>query len=127
MGPARRGFRNAGRDRELWRRAWRAPWSGGWLPTILADGAVADYSAAARAFASTGFGAAPAVSSVSISSIERPRVSMPNRKAIPASADQNARNSSAGTIKSSEALGLTKFDWPQISARHKGPITLPRL
>ena len=61
------------------------------------------------------------VSAASISSIERPFVSMPRAtNATAASAAQNARNSIAGTIASTDASGLMKFVPPTISANPAG-------
>jgi hypothetical protein len=102
-------------------------WMAGLNPATNEGSGVWSYSAGALAFVNDGRGCAPAVSWLSISSIERPLVSIPKRNATPDRNYQNARNNIAGTMKSREALGLTKFDWPQISARPSGPITLPRL
>src|SRR6202041_1949702 len=67
------------------------------------------------------------VSAESISSIERPLVSIPRiRNATAANAAQNARNTIAGRIAPTVAAGLTKFDPPTISARPSGLMILPR-
>src|SRR5580704_322880 len=71
--------------------------------------------------------AADLANAASISSIDRPLVSMPRiRKATAASAAQNARKYIAGRIAPTLAAGLTKSVPPTISAKPSGLMILPK-
>jgi len=68
------------------------------------------------------------VSAASISSIERPFVSIPSTtNAAAASAAQKARKNIAGIIASTDASGLMTFVPPTISASPSGLMILPKL